>query len=147
MSLLSGKAVIVPWDFSDHSMAALRRTLELVADRACVHVLYVMQLPVAADPGVVWDMVTEDSMQQHSVAAFGRLGQRYPEFAGLKLVSLFGDPGGTITDYAKEQDAELIVISSHGRTGLTRLMLGSVAERVVRLASCQVLVLKSLGGK
>lgn len=146
MSLLTGKAAIVPWDFSDHALVALRRTLELVSDPACVHVVYIMQIPVAADPGVMWDMVTEETMEQHSKASFQRLGQRHPEFANLKFVGLFGDPGGAIADYAAEQDAELIVISSHGRTGLTRFMLGSVAERVVRLAHCPVLVLKNKAG-
>jgi nucleotide-binding universal stress UspA family protein len=124
-------------------MIALRRTLELVSDPDCVHVVYVMQIPVAADPGVMWDMVTEETMEKHSRESFQRLGQRHPELARLKFVGLFGDPGGAVADYASEQNAELIVISSHGRTGLTRFMLGSVAERVVRLAACPVLVLKN----
>ena len=47
-----------------------------------------------------------------------------------------------IADFAQEKKAELIVLPSHGRTGLTRLLLGSVAEKVVRLAHCPVLVLK-----
>ncbi|MEZ6094353.1 MAG: universal stress protein [Pirellulaceae bacterium] len=55
---------------------------------------------------------------------------------------MFGDPGSEITRFAKENDAGLIVISSHGRTGVSRLLLGSVAERVVRLAPCPVLVLR-----
>ena len=44
--------------------------------------------------------------------------------------------------FAQEKHAELIVIPSHGRTGITRLLIGSVAERVVRLAHCPVLVLR-----
>ena len=143
MSFLAGKPVVVPWDFSEHSVTALRRTLELVTDRACVHVVYVMQIPLAVDPGVMWETVTEESMQTHSTVSFQRMGERHPEFAGLKFVGLFGDPGGAVVDYATEQNAELIVISSNGRMGLTRFMLGSVAERVVRLAGCPVLVLKN----
>ena len=54
-----------------------------------------------------------------------------------------GDPGHVLVDLAKQIDAGLVVISSHGRTGLTRVLLGSVAERVVRHADCPVLVLKS----
>ena len=65
-----------------------------------------------------------------------------PEFAGAKLVAKVGDPGHEIAEFAEEIDAELIVIPSHGRTGLTRLLLGSVAERVVRLAHCPVLVFR-----
>ena len=54
----------------------------------------------------------------------------------------FGDPGNQIVDFAERISAELIVIPSHGRTGIERLLLGSVAERVARLAPCPVLVLR-----
>ena len=54
----------------------------------------------------------------------------------------FGDPGHGITDYAEEVGADVIVMPSHGRTGLRRLLIGSVAERVLRLAHCPVLVLR-----
>jgi universal stress protein A len=56
---------------------------------------------------------------------------------------LFGDPGQQIAIFAKEMKAGLIVMSSHGRTGLAHLLIGSVAERVLRLASCPVLILRS----
>ena len=54
----------------------------------------------------------------------------------------FGDPGREIAALAEELHAELNVMPSHGRTGLSRLFIGSVAERVVRLAHCPVLILK-----
>jgi nucleotide-binding universal stress UspA family protein len=54
-----------------------------------------------------------------------------------------GKPAETITEFAREHDCELIVIPSHGRTGMERFFLGSVAERVVRLAPCPVLVLRA----
>ncbi|HBE68502.1 MAG TPA: hypothetical protein DDW52_10180, partial [Planctomycetaceae bacterium] len=53
-----------------------------------------------------------------------------------------GDPGQITADRADELGAELIVVGSHGRTGLSRLVLGSTAERVTRLAHCAVLVVK-----
>lgn len=56
-----------------------------------------------------------------------------------------GDPGGEIAAFAEELGAELIVLPSHGRTGLRRLLIGSVAERVIRLAHCPVLVLRNGG--
>ncbi len=61
---------------------------------------------------------------------------------GAELEVRLGDPGQISCDRAEELGAELIVVGSHGRTGLTRMLLGSVAERVVRLAHCQVLVVK-----
>jgi nucleotide-binding universal stress UspA family protein len=53
-----------------------------------------------------------------------------------------GDPGHEIADCAAEIGADLVVISSHGRKGVKRLLIGSVAERVVRLSHCPVLVLR-----
>ena len=54
----------------------------------------------------------------------------------------FGDPASEIVDFASGIAADIIVLPSHGRTGLTHLLIGSVAERVIRLAKCPVLVLK-----
>ena len=53
-----------------------------------------------------------------------------------------GTPGLEILDYAQEKKVELIVIPSHGHTGIGRFLLGSVAERVVRYSHCPVLVLR-----
>ncbi len=58
------------------------------------------------------------------------------------MVIRFGDPGHEIARYAEQISAGLIVVSSHGTSGLERLLIGSVADRVVRLARCAVLVLK-----
>ncbi|MEO1069387.1 MAG: universal stress protein [Cyanobacteria bacterium J06638_6] len=63
-------------------------------------------------------------------------------YEGVEIVTLMGDPGIQIIDYAQESAADLIVMPSHGHKGLTRLLMGSVAERVVRLANCPVLILK-----
>ena len=65
-----------------------------------------------------------------------------PPFLGAHLHVLFGDPGHEIVDLASEIGAELIIMPSHGRRGVKRVLLGSVAERVARLAECPVLVLR-----
>jgi nucleotide-binding universal stress UspA family protein len=56
---------------------------------------------------------------------------------------LSGNPAAEIVELAKAEDVDLIVMSTHGRTGLTRALMGSVAEVVVRRASCPVLTLKA----
>lgn len=142
MGLLQGKPVVVPWDFSAYALDALLKAVGLVKDPSLVHAVYVMQIPVASEPGILWETVSQQTMHEQARAAFQRLVDQHAELAAVKFVSLIGDPGAAATDYAREQGAELIVISSHGRTGFTRWMLGSVAERVVRLATCPVLVLK-----
>ncbi len=64
------------------------------------------------------------------------------EISGVTTVVRVGNPGLEIADYATQLGADLIVISSHGYHGLKRLLLGSVAERVIRHAECPVLVLR-----
>ena len=58
-----------------------------------------------------------------------------------------GKPADAIIEIAKDKSADLIVVGSHGRTGLDRLLMGSVAERVIVLSSCAVLVVKGKMGK
>ena len=65
-----------------------------------------------------------------------------PNVAGVKTIIREGDPGLLIADYAAEVHADLIVMPSHGYHGVKRLLLGSVAERVLRHANCPVLVLR-----
>jgi nucleotide-binding universal stress UspA family protein len=85
--------------------------------------------------------VSHESRKEHAVSA---LRQRLSDkkYAATPIEILFGDPGHEITDYAERVEADLIVMPSHGRTGLSRLLIGSVAERVIRLAHCPVLVLR-----
>ena len=66
-----------------------------------------------------------------------------PKYTPVQIDILFGDPGYRIAEHAQRLGAELIVTPSHGRTGLERILLGSVAERVIRLSHCPVLVLRS----
>jgi nucleotide-binding universal stress UspA family protein len=60
----------------------------------------------------------------------------------VKAFVLSGKPADAIIETAKDKNADLIVVGSHGRTGLEKLLMGSVAERVIVLASCAVLVVK-----
>lgn len=141
MSLLTGKAVVVPWDYSDLSKQTLVKALEIVQDPSVIRVIHVAEIPTAMYPGNVWGTVSETTLSDNAKQYF----EKYRQEAGLPELSfttMFGDPGSTIADFADEASAELIVLPTHGHTGLTRLFLGSVAERVIRLANCNILVVK-----
>ncbi|HJL33241.1 MAG TPA: universal stress protein, partial [Polyangiaceae bacterium LLY-WYZ-15_(1-7)] len=70
--------------------------------------------------------------------------QRLGDLAKVKTALVVSEsPAKGIVDYAEKEGVDLIVISTHGRTGLRRMMIGSVAERVVRHAHCPVLTLRS----
>lgn len=140
MSWLPRKRVVVPYDFSEESLAAVQLGRQFVESPELLHVVHVLPELTATEPGVIWSTIDDASRMTHAREA---MEERLKEFPGVQLNIGFGDPGHTITDLAQEVSADLIVIPSHGRTGVKRLLLGSVAERVVRLAHCPVLVLRS----
>lgn len=135
------KPVVVPFDFSEHGLAALRRAEEMVDDPQQIHVLHVLPFMIPTEPGVVWATVDDASRIRHALEAMSEMVTEQ-QFGNVVLDVRLGDPGQVVADLAEELDADLIVVGSHGRTGLTRLVLGSVAERVTRLAHCPVLVVK-----
>ena len=141
MNWLPRKTVVVPIDFSDDSFAGLATAVEMVDDPANLHVVHVLPNLEPMDPGVIWQTIDDDSRSEHAEKALRReLSDRKCD--GVQVVIRFGDPGHEIAQYAKELDAGLVVVTSHGQTALKHLLIGSVAARVVRLAHCPVLVLK-----
>ncbi len=141
MSWLPKKSVVVPVDFSDDSIEAARLARSMVADATELHVIHVLPALAPTEPGVIWHTVDDGSRTDHATEALAeRLAA--PDYQGIDIRVVFGDPGSEIAEFAKETGAELIILPSHGRTGLKRLLIGSVAERVVRLAHCPVLVLR-----
>ena len=141
MSWLVDKPVVVPFDFSEHSELALKRALSLVEKAEQLHVLHVLPFLIPTEPGVVWATIDDAHRIQHALETLTEAIDKL-SISGVELEVRLGDPGQIACDRAEELGAELIVVGSHGRTGLTRMLLGSVAERVVRLAHCQVLVVK-----
>ncbi len=141
MPFATKQSIIVPWDFSEMSREALTTAVSLAASPDQIEVVHVSAMPTVMEPVIVWDTISEASVRKNILESFRKdiPEEKYP---GSRFVVLFGDPGTELADYAKQVNAGLIVISSHGRTGIKRFLLGSVAERVVRLAPCPVLVLR-----
>jgi nucleotide-binding universal stress UspA family protein len=141
MSWTPKNTILVPTDFSKESLAAVDTALELVIDASHVHVLHVLPPLSAVEPAVVWQVVNEDTVEQHVRES---MDEKLPKskYGGIHREVAFGSPGATIASYAERIGADLIVIPSHGRTGLARILIGSVAEVVVRHAHCPVLVLR-----
>jgi len=123
------------------SKSALDAALEMVDSPDRIEVIHVTSYPATMEPGVVWGAISEDTITENLKKSFSAFVED-ANLPDLKFTTMFGDPGSRIAEIASERDAGLIVISSHGRTGLNRMLLGSVAERVVRLAPCPVLVLR-----
>jgi nucleotide-binding universal stress UspA family protein len=106
-----------------------------------LHVVHVLIDITPLEAGEVWGVIDPQArIEQINKLLKEKLSG--PKYAGVHTAVLLGEPAHGIANYAQEKHAELIVIPSHGRTGITRLLIGSVAERVVRLAHCPVLVLR-----
>lgn len=136
--------ILIATDGSEKNMTAVEEALQI--GRACgstVIAAYVMDVSVlessSADVGVVRDTWTV--IQHEAEAVLDRIRTR-AEGVELQTVTLEGKPAAEIVRYATEKQIDLIVIGTQGKRGFERLLLGSVAEQVVRLASCKVLVVK-----
>jgi len=143
MNWFPKKKVLVPVDFSDESLEAVDVALSLVDGTTNLHVIHVGPKVVAGDPGFGWQPL-EELTRRGQIANTMTECVNQPSKRGItKLHVAFGDPGSEIARFAEENGMELIVIPSHGRSGLARVWLGSVAERVLRLAHCPVLILRN----
>lgn len=141
MSWLPKKTVVVPVDFSTASADALATASQLVASPQDLHVIYVTLPPVAFNYAEGWAL---DDPAARMKAAREHLAKflETKNVGGVTALIKEGDPGTVIADYATELHADLIVMPSHGYHGVKRLLLGSVTERVLRHATCPVLVLR-----
>lgn len=141
MSALKHDLVVVPLDFSDESQNALATAVQMTGDSSKVHVVHVLPPLEAISPAAVWGEL-DDQKRVDAVKEFAAtfLKENGAENANVEV--RFGSPGHEVTDYAETVGADLIVVSSHGYHGIKRMLLGSVAESVIRHAHCAVLVLR-----
>ncbi len=141
--------VLAPTDFSPHSQEALRHACGLAEHfRAELHVVHVLSeiVPTGPDPLLMPVMSPQYYAEDEQRALEALKTQLKPEWgrpASVTHAVCWGAPAEAIVDYAAENQADLIVIATHGRTGLKHVLLGSVAERIVREAPCPVLTIRS----
>jgi universal stress protein A len=140
------KTILVPFDYSAMSEAAAKTAGEIgAAMNGRVLLLYVHKTehmrPEFQSGQVTFDEMREEEAKLVTVAA--RLRSTHPSLVvDCRVEQAFEKPMERILDVASREKVDLIAMGSHGRTGLLHLALGSVAEDVVRKASCPVLVTK-----
>lgn len=142
--------VLVPVDFSDCSRAALDYALFLVEKfGASLYVLHAWHLPGHLRPDLtVWAGDVSGSLADHAQTEARAEMEKFLNETGLKTRQgvtyevTSGVPATVITEAAAVRKCDLIVMGTHGRTGLSHLLLGSVAENVVRHAKCPVLTVR-----
>jgi universal stress protein A len=138
------RAILHPTDFSDCSGYAFHIAVDLARqNQAALLVLHVAETlgPENVTYGEAASQLEPEAYRQRLE---DELRRRVPAPAGLHVdhVLAAGEPAREIERVAREHSCDLIVMGTHGRTGLSRLLVGSVAELVIRLAPCPVLTAK-----
>ena len=139
------KSILLPVDFSHSSDAALSFASSLAADsNAHLYLVHVGEDSAAYLAGYGGFAYTPDLSEKIAQENREALQEIKPTVSGLEYEHryLSGDPAEEILAFAEQENVDMIVIGSHGRTGLSRLLLGSIAEAVVRGAKCPVLTVK-----
>ena len=145
--MITFKKVLAPTDFSRHSENALRYACSMAAQFvADLHLLHVVQdvWAAMAEPGFV--PPSGNWLEDLKTSVRSELEKRpdppWTEKLTITREVRRGAPFLEIIRYAKENDVDLIVLGTHGRSGLAHVLLGSVAERVVRKSPCPVLTVR-----
>lgn len=134
--------VLVGTDFSDHAARAVERAVDLALRYgASLQVAHVWEVPLVVGGTLTASDYDRISIVEH--AARAQLDQAVAALdgSGVAVTALLrsGAPWDRLVTLAGETDADLVVVGTQGRTGLRRVLLGSVAERVVRLSPVPVL--------
>jgi universal stress protein A len=145
------KEILCPFDFSENAQEALKYAIHLMSkdDDATLHLAHVVDSRVLDYGGPIYgiepqvtkvelDQSTREQLEKRLLAVIPEEVQNRVE-----TVILFGVPFLEIIITAKNKNIDLIVIGTHGRTGIAHMLIGSVAEKVVRKAPCPVLTVKS----
>jgi nucleotide-binding universal stress UspA family protein len=139
--------VLVATDFSDSARYALDRSAELVQPGGVITLLHVIEVPVAYSGEVSIADFARDLDKRAAVLLDEEAARLKRETsATVRVRSRIGYPGAqTLAVLDEDLSMDLVVVGSHGRTGIKRVLLGSVAEKVVRHAHCPVFVARRRG--
>ncbi len=144
------KKILFPTDFSDYSKSAQKMVMDWAkAFRAQVYLLHVFELPFYSHTGVSAGVRVDvqqwiQKLRKEEAQRLEQLGRKFGE-KGLKARTFFqeGRAALEILKTAEKIQPDLLILGTHGRTGVKHVFLGSVAESVVRRASCPVLTVRS----
>ena len=151
---MSFRKIMIPTDFSEFSLAAIEPALELAdCTGGSIDLLFVLE-DLPSVPLVTFEHFGGGSAERFYEESQARAGEtlgktleeKIPEARRGTTHLRRGPAAHTIVEAAGELDIDLIVMTTHGRTGLKNALLGSVTERVVRTAPCPVLTIRNRGG-
>lgn len=143
------KTILFPTDFSNGARAAMDHVVSLARDyQAKLILLYVIQDISIAEWYIPSSLSVADlveDMQKSAWQEMEKWGAEVSEVKDVEKVVVRGVPFVEIIKTAREKKADLIIIGTHGRTGIDHMLFGSTAEKVVRKAPCPVLTVRMAG--
>ena len=146
--MLPVQTILHPTDFSESAEHAFRLACSLARDHAArLVVLHVVKpsYPIVGEMLVVPPLGSEEGDEAERLRMLAKLKARTPTYGGFPVEyrAEIGEPVESILDAVEDTGAGLVVMGTHGRTGLKRMLMGSVAEQIVRTAPCSVLTVKT----
>lgn len=145
--MFSPKTILVPTDFSEYSDVALEYAVDIAKqNNAKIYLLHVIGVIRQCAADYCFDDETMKELEQKSIDASQEMIQKQMDkFKGIEIIPDIkkGTPYEEILEEQQGKKMDLIVIASHGRSGLLSHLIGSVAEKVARGAKCPVLLLRS----
>ena len=143
---MAHKTILFPTDFSTASDAALVHAESLARQmNARLLIVHVEEPPLAYGGGELYYGLPEPNSER-ILKMLEDVKPSDPSVPYTHRLTM-GDPAGEVVRMATDENAEMIIIGTHGRTGMTRLLMGSVAEAIVRRAPCPVLVYREVAEK
>jgi nucleotide-binding universal stress UspA family protein len=140
------KNILVTTDYSDFSASALDYALSIAdVHRANIHLLHVIdrRSSVTTHRRTIHSKDGTKQLEKNARRSMQKfIHSHIDEYTDVKQVICIGSPAEEIARYAQEYDIDLIIIATHGRTGLAHVFIGSVAEEVVRRSAVPVLAVK-----
>lgn len=143
------KKILVPCDFSKPAINAFRFALDIAyKSKGVVHLLNVIELPAFHDP-IIMPVVTFEKdfmkeLKQKTIGEFDKLSGKYTaDGVTVKSDVEFGSTTGMIADFASKKGIDVVIMGTHGTSGIREYFIGSNAEKVVRNSKVPVMVIKN----
>lgn len=137
------KNIVAAVDFSDTSLLALETAFSLASETgATLHLLHVLDEHLLAPIGPL--RLTMAELREQRKEQMERLiPENWDDSVPIRRMVIEGDPASAVAEFALDHDADMIVAGTHGRKGVARVLMGSTAEKLLREAPCQILIVKS----
>ncbi len=148
--MISLKKILCPIDHSDCSKEALKYAVSLaMKDEAQLYLLHIIDIRSCNESLDTMSVQIPDkeTLEQLRTKLLDCIPEEIRDDMNVEAIVIQGVPFAEIISTARENEIDMIVIGSHGRTGLAHMMLGSVSEKVVRKAPCPVLTVRQTDHK